>query len=149
MSKFTRFFHLCFMEFYKAQISTTVVAIYSLACQVCFTYQHSSDGVRTKQNTRCCLTFPSPTSTGDNYLFPFTVNTERMCGLLVIYTRMLAMPICVALIHAFIEQIESLKRNPSYKKKRKKKEWASCMTAMLAKFSPPYSCSFFRVVSSF
>jgi hypothetical protein len=37
------------MEFYKAQISTTEVAVYSLVCEVCFTYQNSSDGVRTKQ----------------------------------------------------------------------------------------------------
>ena len=147
MSKFTRFFHLCFTEFYKVQISTTLVAIYSLVCQVCFTYQSSIDGVRTKQNTRWCLTFPSPTSTGENYLFPFTVNTERMCGLLVIYWRMLFMPICVALIHAFIEQIESLKRNPLYIKNKKK--WAVFMTASLAKFSPPCSGSFFRLVSSF
>ena len=108
------------MECYKAQISTTVFAIYSLVCQVCFTYQHSSDGVRTKQNTQWS-TFPLPKPTGDNYLFPFTANTERMCGLLVIYTRMLSMPICVALIHAFIEQTESLKRNPSYKKNEKKR----------------------------
>ena len=101
------------MEFYKAQISTIVVAIYSLECHVCFTYQNSSNGVGTKHNTRWWLTFTSPMSIGDSYHFPFTVNTERMCGLLVIYTRMLSMPICVALIHAFIEQIEYLKRKPS------------------------------------
>jgi hypothetical protein len=108
-------------NFTKRELSATVFAIYNLVCQVCFTYPNSSDGVRTKQNTRWWLTFPSPTPTGDNYHFPFTVNTRRMCGLLVIYTRMLSMTICVALIHAFVEQIESLKKNPSYTKVKKKR----------------------------
>jgi hypothetical protein len=126
-----------------------VVVIYSRVCQVCFTYQNSNDGVRTKQNTLWWLTFPSQTSTGVNYTFYFhKKHGKNLWTACYLHTNVIV-PICVAPIHAFyranwVPEEQSI-MHEKLKKKSERVSWKPRVT----RFSPLYSGSFFRTVSSF